>query len=67
MPIRYVCCQCDTDMTTAVKLACNAAPVPVPTLTLKGMQVVHASGWVMATCPNNHTCSYPCSGDDDGG
>lgn len=62
MPVQYVCCQCDVDMTDAVKQDCAAKPVLVPTLILKGMNVVHAARWVTATCPNGHTCSYPCSG-----
>jgi hypothetical protein len=62
MPVKYICCQCDVDMTDAVKQACMAEPVLTPTLIFKGTQVVHASRWVTATCPNNHTCSYPCGG-----
>lgn len=62
MAVKYVCCQCDADMTSAVKQACEAAPVSAPTLTIKGLQVVHATNFVTATCPNNHTCSYPCGG-----
>lgn len=62
MAIRYVCCQCDTDMTESVKGACNAGPSVLPTLTFKGMALVHAESFVTLTCPNNHTCSYPCTG-----
>jgi len=61
MAIRYVCCQCDTDMTDSVKAACNASPNVLPTLTFKGMELVHAARSVTLTCPNNHTCSYPCT------
>lgn len=66
MTIRYVCCQCDSDMTDVVKQSCQAPGTVTPMLTLKGMQVVHAASWVIATCPNNHTCTYPCGGDQDG-
>jgi hypothetical protein len=62
MAVKYVCCQCDADMTNAVKQACEAAPVSAATLTIKGMQVIHSTHMVTATCPNNHTCNYPCSG-----
>lgn len=62
MSVRYVCCQCDVDMTDAVQRACNAVPVLTPTLTLKGMQIIHSTHSVVATCSNNHTCNYPCSG-----
>ena len=66
MAIKYVCCQCDLDMSFAVTSACQASPVTTATLTLKGTMVVHAHHWVTATCPNNHTCSYPCdkAGDE---
>ncbi len=60
MPIKYVCCQCDTDVTDLVEAACKEAPIPFPMLTLKGMSVVHAAKIVTVTCPNNHTCNYPC-------
>ena len=67
MAIRYVCCQCDVDMTDSVKAACDAGPVLRPTLlTFKGMDLVHAERSVTLTCPNNHTCSYPCTGDHHG-
>ena len=63
MAVRYVCCQCDSDMTDAVKESCQAPPNVRPMITLKGAQVVHAESWVTLTCPNNHTCSYPCNGE----
>jgi hypothetical protein len=62
MAVRYVCCQCDADMTDAVQNSCSAGPILVPTLTLKGASVIHSEQWVTLTCPNKHTCSYPCSG-----
>jgi hypothetical protein len=66
MAVKYVCCQCDIDMTEAVNQECGEGPVARPTvaatLIFKGMNVVHAARWVTATCPNGHTCSYPCSG-----
>jgi hypothetical protein len=57
---KYVCCQCDVDVTSAVTNACQEKPVIVATLTFKGMQVIHADRWVTVTCPNNHICTYPC-------
>jgi hypothetical protein len=66
MSIRYVCCQCDADMTDAVKTACALEPSVLPALTFKGMALVHASRFITLTCPNNHTCSYPCTGAKHG-
>jgi len=43
MSIRYVCCQCDADVTDQVKQTCEEDPVHVPMLTLKGMNIVHAT------------------------
>ena len=62
MSIRYVCCQCDADVTDAVKQECKEEPILVPMLIVKGMNIVHAARLVTVTCPNNHTCNYPCSG-----
>jgi hypothetical protein len=62
MPVRYLCCQCDADVTDAVKQECEEDPSVVPMLTFKGMNVVHAARLVTVTCPNNHTCNYPCGG-----
>jgi len=60
MSIRYVCCQCDVDVTDLVKAACTEEPIHTPMLTIKGMGVVHAAKVVTVTCPNDHTCNYPC-------
>jgi|HubBroStandDraft_6_1064221.scaffolds.fasta_scaffold67920_4 hypothetical protein len=62
MAVKYVCCQCDIDMTNAVKKECSAPSVHAPTLVFKGMDFVHAARSVTATCPNGHTCDYPCIG-----
>lgn len=62
MAVKYVCCQCDTDMTTAVQSQCNSSPVLRPMLILKGAEFQHSMASVVTlTCPNGHTCSYPCS------
>ena len=39
MAVRYICCQCDADVTDAVKQECREDPSVVPMLTLKGMNV----------------------------
>jgi hypothetical protein len=62
MAVKYVCCQCEIDMTDAVKKDCRAGSVLAPTLIFKGTNVVHMARLVTATCPNGHTCNYPCIG-----
>ena len=62
MAVKYVCGQCDTDMTTAVESACNSNPVLRPMLIQRGSEIQHSMASVVTlTCPNGHTCSYPCS------
>ncbi len=56
MSIRCICCQCDADVTDAVKEECEKEPSVGPMFTEKGMSIVHAARLVTVACPNNHTC-----------
>jgi hypothetical protein len=63
--VRYVCCQCDADMTEAVQQVCSVPSQPWPLLTFKGTALVHTARKVVVTCPNNHSCEFPCFGSDN--
>lgn len=67
MTTKFFCCVCDFDMSAAIKLSCNQGTDQRAMLQFKGMTLIHAAKTVELTCPNGHTCSYPCLGDDDGG
>jgi hypothetical protein len=65
MAVRYICCDCNYDMTNEVKAACAEPSVETPALVhFKGMQV-HASRTVILTCPKGHQCTFPCVGGSD--
>src|ERR1035437_77924 len=59
MQTKHQCCECDFDMTQAVRTACALKPVERVFL-FKGMNLTHASSTVELTCPNGHTYQYPC-------
>jgi hypothetical protein len=61
MNVKYYCCVCDEEMTAQVHSECSALPDNrVLMVQIKGMQLVHSSHNVQLTCPNGHTCNYPC-------
>jgi hypothetical protein len=61
MHVKYLCCVCNFDMTQAVLHACAQGPDLRP-LTFTGMTLTHAASTVQLTCPNGHTCQFPCAG-----
>lgn len=67
MAVKYLCCDCDFDMTDAVKQACSQGPdVRAAVVQFKGMKLAHAAATVFLTCPNGHTCEFPCVGSGHG-
>jgi len=52
--IRFICCQCDYDMTDAVYRECQIERTH-PTLRRN-------ASTVMLQCPNGHWCEYLCPG-----
>ena len=71
MATKYICCQCDEDVTAQVVSACRQgsdtrAAFQAPTMVFKGMNLVHATGSVFVTCSNKHHCEFPCSGVSHG-
>ena len=57
---QYECGQCEADVTTAVKRACKKKPDIVPTMAPTGTERLSAERVVTVTCPNGHTCHFPC-------
>jgi hypothetical protein len=64
MHTKYLCCECNFDMTKAVQDACAQGP-DLRTLLFRGMSLAHAASTVELTCPNGHTCRFPCAGGSD--
>lgn len=62
MAFTYHCCVCDFEMTGPVEDACGQGPDVRALVAIKGMQIVRAAHTVILTCPNGHTCKYPCMG-----
>ena len=65
MAVKYLCCDCDFDMTEAVKDACNQGPDVRASLQFRGMKLMHAASTVILTCPNGHSCQFPCVGSGE--
>jgi hypothetical protein len=62
MAFTYHCCVCDFEMTAPVEDACGQGPDVRALVAIKGMEIVRAAHTVILTCPNGHTCKYPCMG-----
>lgn len=62
--VRYLCCDCQEDVTQQVVSMCMVAIDPMPAIVFRGLKL-RASHTVIVTCKNQHTCSYPCIGEDN--
>lgn len=60
MAVKYLCCDCDFDMTQAVVDACNQGPDIRAALVPKDVAPAHPT--VILTCPDGHTCRFSCPG-----
>lgn len=62
---KYRCCVCDAEMTAQVESACSAPPVIRTLVHLEEVNLATGPHTVQLTCPNGHTCNYPCTQGSD--
>jgi hypothetical protein len=56
--MRYVCCKCEEDLTTAVERAFREVNWGVRRVTIRLESEEEERQSVILTCPNGHTCRY---------